>query len=313
MEGCQSFVIEGNTIQGNWANFGAGIDVKASQPGWIQNNLLVGNLALEIFSGIGWGGGLFCGVVGGPGNVVVVNNTIVGNSAPGPFGSDQGGGISLDLATNTIVLANNIVAFNSGGIYLYPSQAGPGVYANNCVTNPINYTGITAGTGDIHLDPQFTNRAAGDFHLLASSPCIDAAVAPSASVSDKDRIPRPLDGNDDGVAAFDIGAYEFVNALADTDGDGMGDSAELVAGTDPANPNSVLRLTARPLAPGNVIALGWLSTTGRTYSIQFATTLAGAWQSFSNNIPGTGAMLEVQAALIGGTSNRFYRLGVTKN
>jgi parallel beta-helix repeat protein len=315
IDGCQSFLIEGNLIEGNWADFGAGIDVDASQPGRIQNNLLLGNLAEDIQSGIGWGGGLFCGVLGGPGpgNVVVVNNTIVGNSSPGPLGSDQGGGISLDLVTNTMVLANNIVAFNSGGIYLYPSQVGPVVYANNCVTNPINYTLIAPGTGDLHLDPQFTNRAAGDFHLLASSPCIDAGIASNAPVSDKDGIPRPLDGNNDGLAAFDIGAFEFVNPTADTDHDGMPDWAELIAGTSPTDLNSVLKLRASRLVAGNAIALNWLSVTGRTYSVQFAPTVGSGWQLFSNNIPGTGAMLEVHDPLAVGSSNRLYRLGVVKN
>ncbi len=35
------------------------------------------------------------------------------------------------------------------------------------------YTGISAGTGDINLDPQFTDRLSGDFSLLATSPSIN--------------------------------------------------------------------------------------------------------------------------------------------
>ncbi len=155
-----------------------------------------------------------------------MNNTIVGNSAPGPSGSDQGGGISLDLVTNNLILANNVVAFDSGGIYRTPNTMTPAVFRNNCVTNPVNYVNLSPGAGDINTDPQFVNRAGGDFHLLGASPCIDSGKAQNAPLIDRDGVARPLDGNDDGLAAFDIGAYEYVNPLADTDHDGMADQAK---------------------------------------------------------------------------------------
>jgi hypothetical protein len=54
------------------------------------------------------------------------------------------------------------------------------------------------------------NAIAGNFHLRPNSPCIDAGTnLLSLITTDLDREYRPWDGNRDGVAAFDIGAYEF--------------------------------------------------------------------------------------------------------
>jgi hypothetical protein len=225
---------------------------------------------------------------------------------------DQGGGISLNLKTNTLVLADNIIAFNSGGIFLDIGSVNPIVYGNNCLTNPVNYTWISAGAGDIQADPQFVSRAS-DYRLQGTSPCIDAGLALFAPAIDKDGTPRPLDGRNTGVAAFDIGAYEYVNPLADTDHDGMPDWAELVAGTDPTNPNSFLKLQTGAPAPGGSMALSWLSVTGRTYTVQFKSdVVGGTWQTLTNNLQGTGALLQCFDSINGG-SNRFYRLGVTRN
>jgi len=47
-----------------------------------------------------------------------------------------------------------------------------------------------------------------DFHLRPASPAIEAGVD-SGIAHDHDGNPRPMDGDDDGTAIADIGAYEY--------------------------------------------------------------------------------------------------------
>lgn len=75
-----------------------------------------------------------------------------------------------------------------------------------------------AGTGNINVDPQVVNSN-GDFHLLPSSPCIDAGDATKVIGQypvDYDSAPRALDDPDTadtGVAvvgiSVDMGAFEY--------------------------------------------------------------------------------------------------------
>lgn len=312
----RDLLVEANTVQGNIADSGAGLCLLSPFAARVQNNLFVDNLAWD-YSGSsgGQGGGMLCEFsANATSPTIIANNTIVGNNAPPSFLGHFGGGIALTLFTNGLVLANNIIASNSSGIWRYPYLSYQPVLQNNCLNNSTNYVSVTAGTGDIQSDPQFVNRAAGDFHLLASSPCIDAGTSANAPANDFDGVARPLDGNANGVAALDIGAFECVHPLADTDGDTVRDGNEIIAGTNPTDPASALRLSAALLLSGNQIALRWPSVLGRTYTIEYTSTLApsGGWQTAVSNLAGSGAWMEWQNSV---TENpvRLYRLGVAKD
>jgi hypothetical protein len=71
--------------------------------------------------------------------------------------------------------------------------------------------------GNISADPLFTRPVSGNFHVRPGSPVVDAGTSESAPAVDLERNPRPTEGNGDGVAAFDMGAYEGTMAGTDPD------------------------------------------------------------------------------------------------
>ena len=61
--------------------------------------------------------------------------------------------------------------------------------------------------------------------------------------------------------------------LTDTDGDGMSDYAEFIAGTDPTNAASNLRLIRKSYVSNGVMTAQWSPVPGRIYEVQTSTNL----------------------------------------
>ncbi|MDH7602893.1 MAG: choice-of-anchor Q domain-containing protein [Armatimonadota bacterium] len=193
-------LISNNTVMGNSGPKGGGISCLGSSA-VICNNVICANNASSV------GGGIYCLVsdysYAAPS---ILNNTLAGNKA-----SSNGGGLYLEsgyYANGVARVSNNIVAFNDSGIYCYfPGYSAKPVLKNNCVYNPkgYNYSGISAGVGDISADPLFESAGNNDYHLLAASPCINAGWndAPGMPATDKDGLSRIA------LGTVDIGAYEY--------------------------------------------------------------------------------------------------------
>jgi len=62
-------------------------------------------------------------------------------------------------------------------------------------------------------DPGFADPQLGDFHLLPSSPLIDAGDPGTPAGLDMEGSPRLVDGNGDGTARRDMGAFEYQTGL----------------------------------------------------------------------------------------------------
>src|SRR5207237_3664532 len=70
----------------------------------------------------------------------------------------------------------------------------------------------------------------------------------------------------------------------DTDGDGMTDYAEFIAGTDPKNTNSVLELMPPASQPNDRLRFEWASVPGRPYRLAASRVLVN-WTPFSDWVP----------------------------
>jgi hypothetical protein len=103
------------------------------------------------------------------------------------------------------------------------------------------------------------------------------------------------------------GSADFV----DTDGDGMNNWQEWIAGTDPTNPASVLIM----LPPSNAVSgvtVSWPSVTNRTYFLQRSSDL-GAQPPFltiQSNIAGRKGAKTYTDTNAAGNGPWFYRVGV---
>jgi hypothetical protein len=204
---------------------------------------------------------------------------------------------------------------------------------------------LTWGAGNLNANPQFVNLAANDYRLRTNSPCIDAGTNVTmaltnfnvAITNDLDGVPRALDGNGVGLAQFDIGAYEYLLATADSNGDGIPDGwtwnyrlnptdsnlaagnpdgdahttfQEWVADTDPTNALSSFRIEV--IAPGPPITMQFLSSSNRQYTLAYTTNLVSApvWMNVANQVGIAGSGGLDSLADTNWAMEKFYRVVV---
>lgn len=97
------------------------------------------------------------------------------------------------------------------------------------------------------------------------------------------------------------------DANQDSDGDGLTNLQEFKAGTDPQNATSRLRITSITRATGDV-QIGFSSVIGKTYRLEYrGDLLTGSWSTLSDQIFGTGAIIQITDPGAVGFTKRFYR------
>jgi CSLREA domain-containing protein len=224
--------IDTTTISGNTA---------AGNGGGIANGATLAVDASTISGNTGrFGGGLY--VAPGAGAVALGNSTISGNSA-----TEQGGGIATD---SNVSLAFSTISRNQSGVgaavMVGSEVATVELFASIVAANPGEECGAPfggaflslgsnlssdatcnltqpsdqQGVGDVGLADLAANGGPTQTHALEpGSPAIDAVQLAPLQVcvaTDQRGVARPQDGDDDGAAACDIGAFE----LAATTGGG---------------------------------------------------------------------------------------------
>jgi hypothetical protein len=188
----------------NTAGYNGGGVVNSYSNSALTNVIFSGNKAIGTLDYTGLGGGMF----NYQSSPTLVNVTFGNNAAP------RGGGGLYNWEHSNPTLTNVIIWHNSTDI------------GNGSSSNPtISYSDIqgcggssswntncgTDSSGNIDADPLFVNATAGNLHLGPGSPCIDKGdnnAIPAGITTDLDGNPRIVDGNDDGSADVDMGAYE---------------------------------------------------------------------------------------------------------
>ena len=216
------------------------------------------------------------------------NCTLNGNSA------NYAGGALGSTLDNCVVYYNTApTGANSDTDLAY------GSLLNYCCTTPLP----TNGMGNFTNEPMLLDLAGGDCHLQTNSPCINCRAQRLRPRWWTWTATRASSGG-----TVDIGAYEFQSPASDisyawlqtyglptdgtadwldTDHDGMNNYQEWLAGTDPTDATSVLRLQAPVINPPG-LSLRWSSDTNHAYFVQRATGLKTplSFSLLRSNIPG---------------------------
>lgn len=224
MEICWDVEIDFNYFVANIADTGGALYLDQPRRGTVAGNLFVNNHAyIRQLSTGGEGGAIWLLIGADPDEPLdVVGNTFSGNTASGLFVGEQGGAMAVLPASPMATIANNVMAFNSSGIYQRPGFTAHPVLACNAMYNgTADYLGLPAGASDLVGDPLFVDRTGGNYRLLLSSPLVDHGDPLHVATStDLDGAPRIQDADADGSAVVDVGAYEY---SPDFDGDGIVD------------------------------------------------------------------------------------------
>ncbi|MBK9337212.1 MAG: right-handed parallel beta-helix repeat-containing protein [Lewinellaceae bacterium] len=161
----------------------------------------------------------------------VTNCHFSGNSA-----SSFGGGMFNDNSSYALVKSCSFsgnTATAAGGAMYNLNAGSPSVVnsilwgnsteiVNSSSTPTVTYSivqGGYAGTGNLNVDPLFVSQppiglgTTGDLHLQVCSPAIDAGTSAGAPATDLDGNARPFNAAPNVAGNYDMGAYEYQQAL----------------------------------------------------------------------------------------------------
>jgi len=208
---------------------------------------------------------------------------------------------------------DNIAGFSSRGPVtvdssnrLKPNISAPGVNIRSSIPNGAYASGWS---GTSMAGPHVVGLVA---LLLSAHPELRGNVDMIEYIIEHSAIPRTTTADCGGLPtnAIPNNTYGWgrIDALAtlglkDSDGDGMTDYQEYLAGTNHHDPASVLRITG---IQGNLISFTTVSN--RFYSLESKDDLAASTWNTNTNITGTGGILAVPDLTDGSSTQRFYHI-----
>jgi parallel beta-helix repeat protein len=188
-------VVRGNVIYNNVGNWGM-MQLYGDRL-LVEDNIVYNNAGTQYVSGIAYGFGE---------GTIIRNNLLVNNDGAASYDA----AIFAETATNLTIAHNTIYEHGGYGIYM-KQVSSDAIVANNLISRvegtAIQLSEGTSGVTPTHNlvsdNPLFVDPAGMDFHLLSTSPAVDAGVD-VAVLDDLERHLRPQG------EAVDIGAYEYM-------------------------------------------------------------------------------------------------------
>jgi hypothetical protein len=227
-------------------------------------------LAREVRVGLGPGSQGMLTIAGGSLNVL--SNMVVGNPACNSLAAItmSGGTLSVTNGAKTAVLEVRNGTFTLTGGRLVVDQL---VITNSC--GHFMCTGGTLSVGSVVFDPNMS--AVGD-------------------------------GIPNGWMQYGLNRFDANLGNEDSDGDGLSNLQEYLAGTDPTKSASALRITAITRS-GNDIRISWTAVTNKTYVVQAVTNFTSG--AFANAIADLATVVVPASPAISATN--YLDIGAVTN
>jgi hypothetical protein len=164
-----------------------------------------------------------------------------------------------------------------------------------------------SGTVDVRVQSGLSNASSSDNY---TSPIWGYGLSATSSVA---RFTfQSLDPFHAWLASYGLPSDGSADYL-DSDGDGMNNWQEYVAGTNPTNANSVFKITSAQMIPGGQFVLSWFGVSNRMYDVMRGTNLAAGAGGFlplsgATNLTGTPPANTWTDSVSGASTPAFYRV-----
>ncbi len=272
-----SILVQSSTLSGNTANGGSGGGI-----GLVDTSMTLSNVTVSGNTAATTGGGIAFSSNDPLRTGDVSFSTIASNSA-GQTGSN------VAVASSVVRFLSNIIADPRGSVSAANFVSFPGTLSSqgfNLVSD--GSSSFASQSDQVNTDPllgplQDNGGPVFTRALLAGSPAIDAGAAVPLSM-DARGVTRPLDGNGDGTARNDIGAFE-AEAISGSTTLTIAD----VSVNESATSATVTVTSSAPLSGGFTVLVSTDGSLTATAGVDYTTTsatltfagTAGETQSFS--------------------------------